>query len=410
MIEGAEFSTAPAPAGNNTAPAGNDIAPAGKELDPGRETPAPTKGETQHLELQAQHEALNARFGEFGGWRMPLHYSSPLREHEQVRNAAGVFDISHMGRFFVYGAKSEAFLEHLLTNRVAGLADGTAVYSPICREDGGVLDDVIVYRMHAEHYRVIVNASRRAEDLAWMRTQAQRFEVRVEDRSVEECLFAVQGPRSLEALAAHCTDDPRRMPYYACGTTRIAGRTVFLARTGYTGEPGCELAVACADAPALWELLTQRLKFSPIGLVARDTLRLEAALPLYGHELHETWHPLECGLGWAVREQEKEAFLGRERIVAQRAQRTHERLIGLRILGRGIAREGYTVHAQGAPVGVVTSGTMSPTLGYAIALAKLRRAAARMDTRLSVAVRGRMVEAVVVRRPFYQNAALREVR
>ena len=359
------------------------------------------------LPLHEQHEALGAKLGEFAGYSMPLYYTRPIEEHHAVRRQAGVFDISHMGQFRVSGERAEDFLRYLLANDVRGMRDGDALYSPLLREDGGVLDDLIAYRSDARRYRVIVNGATRAKDWQWMTCIAQDFACEMEDLTDGLCLLAVQGPRAFERLAPHAGHAPGALKYYGFAETELFGVPVFLARTGYTGEPGCELALPRARAAEVWQRLTGELGLAPIGLAARDTLRLEACMHLYGHELREEWHPLECGLGWAVQLDGPDEFIGRKALRAIRGVGFPYRLAGLELTGRGIPREGCRVLHQGEEVGVVTSGTLSPTTGKAVGLAHLRAQAASVGTALQVEIRDKPVDAVVVKRPFYKNPALK---
>ncbi|MBI4081334.1 MAG: glycine cleavage system aminomethyltransferase GcvT [Candidatus Lambdaproteobacteria bacterium] len=361
----------------------------------------------QSLPLAEAHERLGATFGEFAGFRMPLYYTRPIEEHHAVRSAAGVFDISHMGQFTLEGARAEDFLQHTVTGDVQALHDGQALYTLLCRPDGGVLDDLIVYRHHPARYRIIVNAGTREKDFAWLGGLSQPFGVRLADVSAAWCLLAVQGPRAFATLAAHIDQPPDRLGYYHFAETRAFGVPVFLARTGYTGEPGCELAVPSEQAADLWRELIEGLRLQPIGLAARDTLRLEACMALYDHELREAWHPFESGVGWAVKLDKAGDFVGREALRAVQRQGSAHLLAGLELTGRGIPRSGYPVRAAGGAVGEVTSGTLSPTTGKAIALAHVRAACARPGTGMFVEIRGRPVEAVVVKRPFYKSPALR---
>jgi aminomethyltransferase len=359
------------------------------------------------LPLDAWHTARGAKMGAFAGYSMPLYYGKPIEEHHTVRRTAGVFDISHMGQFTLTGAGALELLRRVLPNDVSALADGDALYSPLCREDGGVLDDLIVYRQSGTQWRLIVNGATREKDLAWLLQHAARREAILEDVSDDHALFAIQGPRASALLAPHCLRAPHSLKYYACAETTCFGIPVFLARTGYTGEPGCEVSVERCRAAELWERLTGDLGIPPIGLAARDTLRLEAALPLYGHELREEWNPLECGLAWTVKLGGPREFIGRASLERIRAAGPSHAQAGLEITGRGIAREGHRVLHDGQPVGVVTSGTFSPTLGKAIALAHLEARAARPGTGLQIEIRGAAVDAIVVPRPFYRNPALR---
>ncbi|MCH7479190.1 MAG: glycine cleavage system aminomethyltransferase GcvT [SAR324 cluster bacterium] len=253
------------------------------------------------LPLHDRHEAHGAKWGEFAGFSMPLYYTRPLAEHHAVRQGAGVFDISHMGQFTAEGGDGVGFLQFVLTNEVRALADGGALYSLLCREDGGVLDDLIVYRHSPSRFRIIVNAATREKDFHWLAGHSGKFGVTLTDVSADWCLLAVQGPEAFARLAPHCGVPPATLGYYTFTETEAFGVPVFLARTGYTGEPGCEIAVPVAEAERLWQGLTGELEIPPIGLAARDTLRLEACMALYGHELCEERHPLESGVGWAVR-------------------------------------------------------------------------------------------------------------
>jgi glycine cleavage system T protein (aminomethyltransferase) len=361
----------------------------------------------KRLPLHERHGALGAKFGEFAGFEMPLYYGKPLEEHHAVRQHAGVFDISHMGQFEVTGAKAEAMLQYAVTANVCAMADGDALYSPMCREDAGVLDDLIVYRYDARHYRIIVNGATHEKDFDWLRCLSEDFACRLVDLSAGLCLLAVQGPQVFERLAPHAERNPAALRYYTFAETQAFGIPVFMARTGYTGEPGCELAVANEHAGALWEQLTGALSIAPIGLAARDTLRLEACMALYGHELREEWHPLECGLSWAVHLDGDDDFIGKKALLAIRGVGFPYRLVGLEATGRGIPREGYRVLQGEAEVGQVTSGALSPTTGKSVSLARVRQEVAAVGTRLQVEVRGQPVEVVVAKRPFYKNPALR---
>ncbi len=374
------------------------------------------------LPLHEWHQAHAANMAEFAGYAMALYYTKPLAEHHQVRRQAGVFDISHMGQFLVDGRRAEAFLQYALTNDISGMVAGQARYSPMCREDGGVLDDVIIYRYGPARYRVIVNGATRDKDLAWLRGLAEPFSVTVDDQSAGYCLFAVQGPHAFAMLAPHFAQPPGTLRYYHFAQTEAIGRPVFVARTGYTGEPGCEIAVALADAPAIWGALTGQMGFAPIGLAARDTLRLEACMSLYGHELREEWNPLESGLAWAVKLETSGDFVGKEALKAIKATGASHASVALELRGRGIARAEYPVLSPaegdprwekgkeisgGEPAGICTSGVLSPTTGNAIALARVRRKLAKVGTALAVEIRGKSVAAEVVAKPFYKNPALR---
>ena len=359
------------------------------------------------LPLHQRHEAAGAKFGEFAGFSMPLYYGKPIEEHHTVRRSVGVFDITHMGQFLAEGERATEFLQYALTNDVSAARDGDALYSPICREDGGVLDDLIVYRLGPARYRIIVNAGNLARDFEWLGRLAGEFGVSLSDLSPQTCLFAVQGPEAFARLEAQLETPPGSLGYYRFAETRGFGVPIFLARTGYTGEPGCEIAVAREAAERVWDQLTGALGIAPIGLAARDTLRLEACMALYGHELREEWNPLECGLGWAVKLEKQGDFMGRQALEAVKAAGPAHRLVGLELTERGIPRGDYPVMNGDGVVGLVTSGAMTPTTGKPLAMARVRTEAAGREARLFVEIRGKAVAARIVPRPFYKNPALR---
>ncbi len=361
----------------------------------------------EKLPLHDRHEARGAKFGEFAGFQMPLYYGKPIEEHHTVRRAAGVFDITHMGQFMAQGERAQEFLQYALTNDVSRMEDGEALYSPICREDGGVLDDLIVYRYRAARFRIIVNAGNRQADFAWLSGLAAPFGVALEEITSQFCLFAVQGPQAFALLRDHVTHPPEGLDYYRFTETEGFGASLFLARTGYTGEPGCEIAVPVEQAGRVWDLLTGELGIAPIGLAARDTLRLEACMALYGHELRAEWNPLESGLGWAVKLDGPDDFVGKAALRKTKEAGAAYRLVGLEVTGRGIPRSDYPVTDGREPVGSVTSGALTPTTGRPVAMAHVKVHAAKKGTPLFVEIRGKAVEAAVIPRPFYKNPQLR---
>jgi len=356
--------------------------------------------------LAAVHESLGAKMIDFGGWWMPVQYSSILAEHHATRERVGLFDLSHMGEIEVRGRGAVPSLQRLLTNDVSRLADGEALYSPMCLETGGTVDDLVVYRFDEERYGVVVNAANIAKDLSWMRAHAVEG-TEIVDRSASTALLAVQGPLSRRVLET-LTDAPLDgLAYYAflCPAT-VGGVPVVLARTGYTGELGYELFCPAEEAVRLWNRLLEvvtRFGGLPVGLGARDTLRLEMGYPLYGNELDETTTPLEAGLGWAVAFA-KGAFIGSDALARQRAEGVSRRLVGFRMETRGIARAHHEVFAGERRVGTVTSGAPSPTLGVNIGLAYVEPACRRVGTRLFVAIREKRHPAVVVKTPFVSSS------
>lgn len=355
--------------------------------------------------LHDTHVALGARFTTFGGWEMPVRYGSIIDEHQAVRRAAGLFDLSHMGELWVRGPGAAAGLAFALSNDPGRLAPGRAGYALLCAPDGGIIDDLILYRTGPEVFLVVPNAGNREVVAAQLRDRLATYEAELEDATLETSLVAIQGPAAAAVLAGLSELDLRGLRYYACAQGTVAGVPALVARTGYTGEDGFELFVAWHDGPPVWQALTHAGRGAdllPCGLAARDTLRLEAGMPLYGNELDRETTPFEAGLGWAVALDRE--FIGRDALAAV-ADAPRKRLAGLVLRGRGIARHGYAIrHAGGREtVGLVTSGSASPTLGQAIAMAYVPPADATAGTMLDIAVRDDVVAAEVVSLPFYRR-------
>ncbi len=344
----------------------------------------------------------------FAGWEMPVQYSGILEEHRAVRDAAGLFDLSHMGELFVRGAGAGDALDFALVTAPSRLKDGRAHYSMICAADGSVIDDLIVYRLGPAEFLVVANASNREAVAAELVARLEGFDATFEDRSLVTALVAVQGPRSREILQAHCSVDLEPLKYYGILDATVCKRPARVARTGYTGEDGFEIYLDWGDAERIWNHLLEEgeaLGLKPAGLGARDTLRLEAGMPLYGQELDRETTPFEAGLGRVVKFDKPGDFVGRAALEAASAA-PRKQLVGLRITGRGIARTGYPVYlpAGAEPVGQVTSGTSSPTLGHAIAMGYVPPGDAAVDTPLEVGIRNDRAAAVVVPLPFYRRA------
>lgn len=357
--------------------------------------------------LTGWHQARGAKMAEFAGYLMPMEYEGILAEHRAVRTRVGMFDVSHMGIVDVHGSDAAAFMNRVLANRPGRLNAGRALYSPMCADDGGAIDDVICYRVDRERFFIVVNAANRLGDVAHLRRAAEGMAVGVRDVSDDTALVAVQGPAAWDVLGqAGIVEGPPPPRFGFRYPVSIGGAETLVARTGYTGEDGAEIACPASAAAALFERLA-RAGVPPIGLGARDTLRLEAALPLYGHELSRTIDPLTAGLGAFVRLQEG-GFLGAEALRARRDAGLDARLVGLVLEGAGIARHGYRVTAGEVTVGRVTSGTFAPTVGRAVALALLWERVAQTGRPLTVWVRGRGVPARVVPTPFYRRPAAME--
>ena len=361
--------------------------------------------------LYERHLALGARMVPFAGWTMPVQYSGIISEHRAVRNQAGLFDLGHMGQVDVSGPDALPYLQFVTTNDVATLAPGEAHYSLLPNEQGGVVDDIIVYRNPAgDGYMVVINASNRDKDVAWLlrhRRERAELDVSVEDISDRTGMIAIQGPAA-ERITQQLTDlDLSALPYFSWHNAKVAGLDVKIARTGYTGEDGFEFYTRIDEIAALWDALMKAGRSDglvAVGLGARDTLRLEARMPLYGQELADDISPLEAGLGWAVK-LDKGDFVGREKIAAMKETGPPRRTVGFKLTDRsGSPRSHFDVRLSGRLVGHVTSGAMSPTLGENIGLALIQADAAGVGKPLEVMVRDRPVAAVQVKTPFYKRA------
>jgi len=354
--------------------------------------------------LYDKHVEAGARIVDFGGWDMPLHYGSQKEEHFAVRERAGVFDVSHMTIVDLAGERARDFLRHLLANDVARLENyGKALYTCMLNQDAGVIDDLIVYFVGDTDYRLVVNAATRDKDLAWIRKHADAFDVAVTERA-ELAMIAVQGPQARE-LAAPCVDAEYRDAALALKPFNglFAGDS-FVARTGYTGEDGWEIVLPAAAAPATWDRLLAA-GVAPCGLGARDTLRLEAAMNLYGSDMDETISPLEAGLGWTVAwEPADRDFIGRAALEAQRERSDRRRFVGLLLEDKGVLRNHMKVVVDGVGEGEITSGGFSPSIGRSIALA---RVPAGDYDRAKVEVRGKLLDVRIVKTPFVRNGQVR---
>jgi glycine cleavage system T protein (aminomethyltransferase) len=352
------------------------------------------------------HRSLNARLIEFGGWLMPVQYTGILEEHKAVRERAGLFDLSHMGELYVEGDDAGDALAAALVTDPRTLAVGRAHYSMICAPDGGVIDDLIVYRLAPEQFLVVANASNApivSEELA---ARLGGWRAVLDDRSLATSLVAIQGPKAREVLATLTDVDLAALRYYAIAEGHVAGIAALVARTGYTGEDGFEIFVDWNQGPEIWNALAAAGEGANViacGLGARDTLRLEAGMPLYGNELDRATNPFDAGLGRVVKLEKPGDFVGREALAKVARDGPAKRLVGLSITGRGIARHGYPVLSGERRTGVVTSGTHSPTLGRPIAMAYVAPGDAEPGTILAVEIREQPVSAEVVLLPFYKR-------
>jgi aminomethyltransferase len=356
--------------------------------------------------LHDRHVALGAKLIEFGGWLMPVQYTGILDEHRAVRDRAGLFDLSHMGELFVEGPEAGDALAYALVTNPPLLREGRAHYSMICTTDGGIIDDLIVYRLGPERFLVVANASNAPVVSDALAERLSTFKAVLDDRSLAMALCAVQGPRSVDIVQPITDIDLGELRYYAIAEGTVAGIPSLIARTGYTGEDGFEVFVEGTRASDLWDALAEAGAahgLVPVGLGARDTLRLEAGMPLYGNELDLTTNPFEAGQGRIVKLDKPDDFVGRAALEKVARDGPGRRLVGLTMQGRGIARHGYAVHAGDRRTGVVTSGTQSPTLGKAIAMAYVAPADSEPGTIVDVEIREQRVAAEVVGLPFYRR-------
>jgi aminomethyltransferase len=348
-----------------------------------------------------------ARLTEFSGWEMPVQYIGIGQEHEAVRTSAGMFDISHMGKFALQGQQLIEQLQPLVPSDLSRLQPGQAQYTVLLNAKGGIIDDIIFYyqgeNASGEQRGVmIVNAATRARDKAWVFAQIEVAEIDFQDLSLEKVLIAVQGPQAISYLQPFVKEDLTPLKAFAHLEATVLNQPAFIARTGYTGEDGFEVMVDPDVGVELWRSLFTA-GVIPCGLGARDTLRLEAAMALYGQDINETTTPLEAGLGWVVHLDTKGDFIGRSVLEEQKATGVEKRLVGLEMQGRYIARHGYPVLYEGKSVGEVTSGTLSPTVGKAIALAYVPTQLSKTGQQLEVEIRGKAYPAVVVKKPFYRS-------
>jgi len=364
---------------------------------------------TMRTQLYDVHRQT-AKLTVFAGFEMPLWYKGIIPEHLTVRNSVGIFDISHMGRVMVTGADSERFLNHVITNNVSTLSPNGAQYSVMCNEKGGILDDFVVYRLEAAKFLVVFNASNREKDYNWLVKNAKSFDVKIEDLSNDVAMFAVQGPNAEKTLQQFSTEDLDKIGRFKCGHSRLADVEVFLSRTGYTGEDGFEVFIWNAslgkpdNAVKLWNSILaagNAFGIEPCGLGARDTLRLEAGLCLYGNDMDENTTPLEAGLGFVVKLQ-KEKFIGKDVLQKQKTEGVKRKRVGIAMIDPGIPRPKMEVFDQaGEKIGALTSGTYSPLLKAGIGMAYIQASNSQEGNTVSVKIRDKTAKARIVAFPFY---------
>jgi aminomethyltransferase len=361
------------------------------------------------IPLRQKHADLGASFTDFGGWEMPVRYSSDLAEHEAVRTKAGLFDISHMGEIFIEGKDAASFLDYALVGAASEIGVGRAKYSLICNEAGGILDDLIVYRLAETSFLVVANASNKDVVFQAFKARLAGFDTDVRDESDSWVLLAIQGPKSVEILSTITSAPLSELKYYAISEAKIADVDCLLARTGYTGEDGFEIYIPVVAAEKLFDALMaagSKFDLMPTGLACRDTLRLEAGMPLYGHEMNEDVNPYQAGFGKVVRLDKPGDFVGKAALTKLSESKPAKVLVGLTGEGKRAARADYEVFPESseAATGVITSGALSPTLGYPVAMAMVGADFAEIGTSVSVDIRGTKTPYKVVKLPFYKRS------
>jgi len=358
--------------------------------------------------FKEKHEAMGAKMVPFAGFYMPVQFEGVITEHETVRNALGVFDVSHMGEFWVEGPKALDLIQWVSSNDASVLTDGKIQYTCFPNDKGGIVDDFLIYRFTEEKFLLVVNAANINKDWEWINKQNERFGAKLTNASDEISQLAVQGPLALKAMQKLTDEELENMPFFTFKVMKFAGAdNVIFSTTGYTGSGGCEIYFRNADGLKIYEAVLEAGKefgIKPIGLAARDTLRLEAGLCLYGNDIDDSTSPIEAGLGWATKFTETKDFVNRENLLKQKTEGVTKRLVGFEVLERGIPRKGYNIlNADGNTIGQVTSGTMSPILKKPIGMAYVQKPFAKADTEIFLEVRNKSLKAKVVKLPFYKK-------
>ncbi len=357
--------------------------------------------------LYDRHISLGARMEPFAGYIMPIKYTTVKEEHNAVRTGVGIFDLSHMGEFRLKGKDASRFLDYILTNDSA-VKTGKAYYSTMCYPDGGIVDDLIVYKLSENEYLMVVNASNIDKDWAWVNNHTDGYGFDLTNESDETSLVAIQGPKA-EQVAQKLTDENlHAIEYYAHTSGKFAGKDALIARTGYTGEDGFEIYIANKDAVAVWDAVMKAGKefgIKPVGLGARDTLRLEVGYLLYGSDMDHTTTPIEARLGWVVKLNTKKEFIGREVMARQKQEKPSRYIVGLEVLGKGFPRHGAELFDGNRKVGIVTSGSLAPALGHGVCLAFVEKGFQKKGTELEAEVRGKRIPVKTVKLPFYKEGS-----
>lgn len=351
--------------------------------------------------LYDKHVALGALISPFGGFDMPIQYTNIVDEHNAVRQACGIFDVSHMGEVLITGAESEKFVNYIFTNDIAGAPDGKIFYGMMCHPTGGVVDDLLVYKMGAERFFLVINASNIDKDVAWIMEHAKEFDVVVEHQSEKYGEVAVQGPKTEEIveriLGLQCSD----LTFYTCKEVEVNGETIIISRTGYTGEDGFEIYASHAFTNEVWDKLVGSGEVKPCGLGCRDTLRFEVGLPLYGDELTDEITPLEAGLGMFAKLDKD--FIGRDALAAQKTEGLKRKIVGIELKDKAIPRHGYPVEVDGKVIGEVTTGYNSISTGKSVCMAMIDIEYAKLDTEVEVRIRKKVFPGVVTKKRFYDK-------
>jgi len=359
----------------------------------------------KHTPLYQIHKSLNAKFTEFGGWEMPIQYSSIVTEHVAVRSIVGLFDLSHMGEIEVSGQGANELVQKLSTNDVSRLSDGRVLYTLFCNEAGGIIDDLLVYRHADHHYMLVINAANIEKDLAWVES-CNNTGAEVKNMSEETALIALQGPKAIDLLNPFVPErEVSEIPYFRFTVGEVAGVPTIISRTGYTGEVGFELYIPAVDAERLWTALYPTIiaaEGQPVGLGARDTLRLEAGLRLYGVDMNDDTTPFEVGLGKFVRFKNRQ-FIGKKALLAEKKKGITKQMIGFQMLDRAVARAGYAIYQDNERIGSVTSGAPSPSLKCSIGFASIESQAGSENKKIDVEIRGKLHPAEIVEVPFIEN-------
>lgn len=362
--------------------------------------------EEKQTPLFGWHDANGGKMVEYAGWQMPVQYEGLIAEHQAVRQKAGIFDVSHMGEVRVRGKEALNFIQHLLTNDFSSMKDGEILYTFMCYPEGGVVDDLLVYRFGENQYLLVINAGNVEKDLVWIQKEAEAFDVTINDESENTGELAIQGPLAEEITQQLTDTDLSEIKFFHFkDNVTIEGVNCLISRTGYTGEDGFEIYTQWEDLEPVWKALMEAGKekgIQPAGLGCRDTLRFEAGLPLYGHEISQDISPLEAGFGFFVK-LKKEDFVGREALVKQKQEGIPRKLVGFELIGRGIARSGYDVVLNDEKIGFVTTGYLSPTLNKNIGLALVDRKAIENADQMQIQIRNKRVDAKLISKPFYRK-------